>query len=135
MSKQSFKEKVKTAVQEVAFEELKLECCSKEKTKDLTYSEFQIQEYMTSLYPNHSRIIFKCRSKTLSIKEHMQYKYRNQNHCRWCGISNETLEHIVNCGTNGCHIENVDEIIHGNDLHLMKEVAIRIEDFLEKVDI
>ena len=65
----------------------------------------------------------------------MQYKYKGANHCRWCGVSNETLRHVVNCGTNGRDIENVEEVIHGTDVHLMKEVAIRIEDFLEKVDV
>ena len=112
-----------------------MECLSKEKTKYLKYTELKTQEYMTNLYPNHARIIFKCRSKTLNIKEYMQYKYQGANHCRWCGISDETLGHIVNCGTNGCNIDNVENIIYGTDINQMKEIAVRIEDFLEKVEV
>ena len=69
MSKESFKEKVKKAVRKVAFEELREECKGKEKTKDIEYTEFRTQAYLTKLYPNHSKIIFKCRSKTLHNKE------------------------------------------------------------------
>ena len=55
-------------------------------------------------------------------------------HCRWCGIGDETLMHIVNCGVD-TYVENVEEIIHGADLQLMKEVAIRVENFLDRVEI
>ena len=135
MSKESYKEKVKKAVKNVALEELKAECSSKEKTEKIKYTVFSTQKYITSLYPNHSRIIFKCRSKTLDIKEHMQYKYKDGIHCRWCGISDETVSHIVNCGYNGQPIDDVEEIIYGSDIQKMKDVAERIEDFIERVDV
>ena len=135
MSKESYKEKVKKAVKNVAFEELKAECRSKGKTEKIKYTVFTTQKYITSLYPNHSRIIFKCRSKTLDIKEHMQYKYKDGIHCRWCGISDETVSHIVNCGYNGQPIDDVEEIIYGSDIQKMKDVAERIEDFIERVDV
>ena len=122
-------------MKKAAFEELKMECKSKEKTKDIDYSKFETQKYMTSLYHNHSKIIFRCRSKTLSIKEHMQYKYREDMHCRWCGISEETLSHVVNCGHNGDTIDNVHEIIEGHDIQKMKEVAERIQYFLERIEV
>ena len=98
---------MKKAVRKVAFEDLKRECRSKEKTKYIEYSEFETQKYMASLYHNHSKIIFRCRSKTLKIKEHMKYKYKEDMHCRWCGISEETLSHVVNCGFDGDTIEDV----------------------------
>ena len=135
MSKESFKRKIKLAVKKVALEELVAECKSKEKTRNLIYSDLKNQEYMSKLYPNHSKVIFKCRSKTLNIKEYMQYKYRNNNHCRWCGVSDETLEHVVNCGYEGEHMEAVEEIINGTDLEKMRELADRIEDFLERVEV
>ena len=65
----------------------------------------------------------------------MQYRYQGANCCRWCGISDETLSHVVNCGASGYTIDNIEEIIYGTDIHQMKEVAMRIEDFLEKVDV
>ena len=135
MSKESFKENVKKAVRKVVFENLKEECKSKKQTGMLEYTEFRTQTYLHKLYPNHSRTIFKCRSKTLNIKEFMQYKYRDENHCRWCGISDETLKHIVNCGFNDENIEDIEEILHGTDLQKLKLVAQRIEDFLERVEV
>ena len=66
----------------------------------------------------------------------MQYKYDDhQNHCRWCGVHDETLDHIVNCGYDGHCIQNVEEIMNGTDLQQMREMAVRIEDFLERVDV
>ena len=122
---------VKKAVRKVVFENLKEECKSKKQTGMLEYTEFRTQTYLHKLYPNHSRTIFKCRSKTLNIKEFMQY----ENHCRWCGISDETLKHIVNCGFNDENIEDIEEILHGTDLQKLKLVAQRIEDFLERVEV
>ena len=65
----------------------------------------------------------------------MHYKYQDAIHCRWWGISDETLVHIVNCGVNGHNIENVAEIIRGVHLQLMKDLAMRVENFLERVEI
>ena len=135
MSKDSFKKKVKFEVKKVAFEELKRECRSKEKTEKLEYDELKTQEYLTKLSPSQSKVIFKCRSKTLNIKEHMQYKYNNNNHCRWCGVSDETLEHIVNCGYEGEHIVSAERIIYGTDVTEMSMLADRIDDFLDRIDV
>ena len=134
-SKEAFKQRVKKAVKKVAFEDLKRESKSKEKTNKIEYSEFEPQKYMTGLYHNHSKIIFRCRSKTLNIKEHMQYKYKENMHCRWCGISEETLSHVVNCGFDGDTLENVDEIVYGSNMQNMREVARRVEDFLERIEV
>ena len=136
MTKESFKEKVKKAVEKVVFEELKEECKNKKKTEKIVYTEFGRQTYLTQMYPNLSKIIFKCRSKTINIKEYMQYKFKDENHCRWCGICDETLSHIVNCGfDNDRNIEDVEDVIYGTDLQKMKIVAQRIEDFLERVEV
>ena len=136
MSKESFKEKIKKAVLKVAFEELKIECKGKEKTKHLTYQEFTTQSYLTALYPNLSRIIFKCRSQTLNIKAHMRYKYQEDQCCRWCGISDESLQHVVNCGSHEYAISDVEKIIQqGQDLKVLSEIAERVEDFLERVEV
>ena len=135
MSKDSFKRMVKLAVKKVAFEELRKECRSKEKTEKLVYDELKTQEYLTKLCPSQSKLIFKCRSKTLNIKEHMQYKYRDNNHCRWCGVCDETLGHIINCGYEGEHMESAERIVYGTDVQEMSELANRIEDFLERVEV
>ena len=56
-------------------------------------------------------------------------------HCRWCGISEETLSHVVNCGFDGDTLENVDEIVYGSNMQNMREVARRVEDFLERIEV
>jgi hypothetical protein len=123
-------------VKNQAFQELKIECSSKKNTKDIEYTEFKKQKYITKLLPNHSTIIFKCRSKTLNIKEWMNYRYQDhEKHCRWCGVSDETLNHVVNCGYKGETIESADCIIYGSDIQEMKNIAVRIEDFLRRVEV
>ena len=136
LSKEAYKEKIKKAVRKKAFEDLKLECHSKENTKNLNYTEFKKQKYIVKLYPNHSSIIFRCRSKTLNIKDWMQYKYGDdEKYCRWCGVSDETLDHIVNCGYVGETIDSAEHIVHGSDLQKMKNIAERVEDFLQRVEV
>ena len=67
MSKDTFKHKVKQAVRDYAFEKLKEECQSKEKTKFLKYEKFDTQDYIKTMYPNMSKTIFKCRSKAKNL--------------------------------------------------------------------
>ena len=49
------------------------------------------------MYPSQSKILFKCRSKTLDIKTHLTYKYKDTL-CRKCKKVPEEVEHIINCG-------------------------------------
>ena len=135
MSKDTFKQKVKKAIRTKAFENLRKEAKEQSKTKEIEYTKFIPQEYIIKLNPTHSRIIFQCRSKSLNIKEYQNYKYENGGHCRWCGVVDETLEHVVNCGSSGSKIHNVKESIRGDDILLMKRIAERIEDFLERVEV
>ena len=98
MSKDAFKGNVKKAVRSYAFDKLKTECQLKSKTEHIKYEEFNTQDYIKKMYPGDAKIIFRCRSKTLNIKEHT--KYQNSSYeCRWCGVADEMLEHIVNCGS------------------------------------
>ena len=135
LSKEAYKEKIKKAVKKKAFEELRLECQSKENTKHIEYSEFKRQKYIDKLYPNLSSIIFRCRSKTLNIKDWMKYKYEDEEkHCRWCGVCDETLNHVVNCGYNGEAVEDAEITMIGSDVQKMKNIAERVEDFLQRVE-
>ena len=96
MSKAEFRSMVNKSVENDAFLELVQECTEKKKTGDLTYEKLQTQEYLKVLYPNQARIVFKCRSRTLDIKSHSTYNYKDQK-CRKCGIQDETVCHIINC--------------------------------------
>ena len=62
----------------------------------------------------------------------MKYKF-NDDSCRWCGIGEETLNHIVNCGRSDSHID-AEAIICDLKISELKELATRVEEFLWKVD-
>ena len=64
----------------------------------------------------------------------MQYKFKDNQHCRWCGVSNETLQHIVNCAFES-RIDDVEAVLElGSNLDLMGEIAERVGEFLERVE-
>ena len=115
---------------------LKLNGISHEKsrTKEINYDEFATQDYIKKLHPNQSRIVFQCRSKTSNIKEHADYQHKD-NFCRWCGVSDETVSHVVNCGASGDKIENVEKtLILCNDKLKLSQIADRVEDFISRVE-
>ena len=65
----------------------------------------------------------------------MQYKFKDNQHCRWRGVSNETLQHIVNCGFES-KIDDVEAVLElGSNLDLMGEIAERVAEFLERVEV
>ena len=101
-SKEAFKNIVKQAINKTALANLVEECGNQKKTSTLVYTKLKPQSYLTALYPWQSKIVFRCRSKTLDIKTHQKYKF-NDAICRWCNLEDETLCHIVNCGED--HIE------------------------------
>jgi len=96
------------------------------------YSIFE-HVHIKKMYPDMAKIIFKCRSKTLDIKEHT--KYQNSYYmCRWCGVTDETLEHVVNCGSEGV-MSNVEKVVTElGDSDKLGDVARRVKDFLSRVD-
>ena len=66
----------------------------------------------------------------------MKYQYENNKHCRWCGVSDETIQHIVSCGSDGPVISDVERMVQeGNNLEQMKNIAERIENFLDRVEV
>ena len=52
MNKDAFKKMINKAVVTVAFEELREECASKSKTKNMTYPKFKRQDYLEKFFPN-----------------------------------------------------------------------------------
>ena len=107
VSKNVFSNRVKKAVTDAAFMELKENCFSLKKTSDLSYQKFATQDYLLKMFPNQARTIFKWRSKTLDIKTHSTFKYTDAV-CRGCKIAEENVDHIINCGESSCVI--VEEI-------------------------
>ena len=134
MSKETFKIKVKKAVNDYAFKRLKEECKNKSKTQNITYDKFATQEYIKTMNPDCARIIFKCRSKTLNIREHTKYQNVHET-CRWCGVTDETLEHVTNCGNEEV-VTNVEVLLNQiSDLSMVEKAAERIKDFISRVDL
>ena len=68
ISKDTFKSRVKSAINEYAFNELKAECITQSKTKNLIYNMFEMQPYLMNLYPSQSKIILQYRAQCLKIK-------------------------------------------------------------------
>ncbi len=136
MSKEEYKKMVNTHVTDKVLEELIDEFQSLKKDRKLTYSSLQQQEYLKCLYPSQARIVFMCRCNMLDIKTHRTHKY-NDTVCRGCGVEEETVHHIVNCGfPPNEHIEfNMYEIGELSVLvksHLINVIR-RIETFLERI--
>ena len=137
-SKSSFKHLVKQGIQKYAFNTLQQECQSQSKTKDIVYSEFKTQPYLSQIYPTHAKIVVKCRSQCLKIKHHRPFQFRNTL-CRWCYLEEETLEHIVNCGReegekiNFGDINTLDCVDQRLEAELIS-LATRVSRFLELVD-
>ena len=112
-----------------------LQCNSKSKTRELQYSKLEKQEYLESLYPQQSSMIFQCRSKTLDI-EYRSYKYKDKI-CRGCNQEEELLSHIINCGFSehfdSSVIENLGVIDETVKTQLIG-ITMRIESFLERIE-
>ena len=136
MSKDRFSKLVKDSVGKSALCQLKAECVSLKKTAGLEYKELQLQNYLSVLYPSQSKVIFKWRSKTLDIKSHLTYKYEDLL-CRGCGVEEENLSHILNCGVEATidsefdvlSLDEIDEVT----MYDLKRMVHRINMFLEKV--
>ena len=134
MSKESYKKRVKMAVTEKAFAELIHKNEGKKRTTNWKYEKLETQKYIRQLDPTLAKIIFKCRAKTLNIKNHMKYKYKDNLSCRWCGVYEETLEHIVNCGQD-THIHEVEKSLQEMEIGKLEEIAVRTREFLWKVEV
>ena len=136
MTKCSYKNLVKEKVKEVALDSLREQCKGKERTKILSYSSLNPQNYLQELYPNQAKAILQSRSKTLDIKEYRQYIYKDMV-CRLCNQADETLDHVVNCGCN----DKIDtSVLFSENLEFPYEkkllfitIATRINRFMEEV--
>ena len=90
------------------------------------------QPYLQNLFPSKSRTIFKCRSKTLDIKDHKPFKFKDIL-CRRCGSEREDLEHVVNCTSNsGDGLLKLDVMREDHDETHLLSVANRVERFFEE---
>lgn len=96
LNRETYKTQVKKVIQDYAFNDLKKQCLTLTKTKELKYESFEIQKYLLKLYPRQSSVLLQRRAKCLKIKTHRPYQFQGTL-CRWCNMVDETLDHIINC--------------------------------------
>ena len=81
--------------------------------------------------------MFKWRSKTLDLKSHLTYKYADAV-CRNCNSSEETPDHVLNCGVENQIVPRIDILSIGelddSAKSELKQMVLRINSFLEKVE-
>ena len=116
------------------------ECTVLRKTQNLQYKDLEMQEYLKVLYPNQSQVILRSRCQTLNLKTHNSYRFEEGDvTCRKCGIEDETLEHVINCGVEELH-DHID--INVGDIcdipsellqSLLARMVLRIESFFDSV--
>ena len=133
---ESFKKLVKGKIHEVALVELSKDCKDKKKTSALSFTVLKPQDYLNHLYPTQAKIIFQCRSKTLDIKAHRSYKYKDKL-CRKCGDDEETVQHVANCGSSDVidtsFIDELSSTLSYDTIIKLILISKRIHDFLEEV--
>ena len=134
LSKETFKRQVKQAISSVVFNELCAECTSLKKTANLKYECFEMQNYLQELYPSQAKLVLKSRCKLLDIKTHCSYKY-NDTVCRGCGVEEETLDHIINCGQQEeLHVDVTNINGQEGSVVTLNRAAGRIASFIDQCD-
>ena len=135
-NREVFRKIVKQKITSVALRELNNDCQSKAKTRHLMYEKLAPQDYLNHLYPTQSKVIFQCRSKTLDIKTHRQYKYLDTI-CRRCRNNDESIDHVSNC-QNQIYIDTslIDHLgIVSYEVKLtLITISNRIEEFLNQCE-
>ena len=64
------------------------------------YSNLKCQEYITSLHPKLSRLLFKAKLGMFDIKGNFKNKYRNNLLFPICSVTDENLQHLTVCSSN-----------------------------------
>ena len=90
------------------------------------HSNLKCQEYITSLHPKLSILLFKAKLGMFDIKYNFKNKYRNNFLCPVCSVTDENLQHLTVCSLNP-YIK-VYKIksgydVYDNDLHKLKQWA------------
>ena len=138
LSKYQFKAMVDRAITDVIVKELLQEYHSLKKCQQMKYTSLEMQGYLKELYPSQARIIFMIRTSSLDIKTHRRHIYKDII-CRGCGIEEETVCHIVNCGLHvkdHISIDVLDEVtgsLSDSSKCLLSIIVDRVNSFLEKV--
>ena len=88
---------VKSAISKEAFIELQIECSYNKKTGHISHECFQTSDYLTSLPPKLTKLVFEAKTGMLDIGANFKNKYANVLKCPLCMGSSETFSHIFVC--------------------------------------
>ena len=81
---------------------------TKKNTKDITFSELKLSEYLSdNRNKSLSQIIFAVRSKTFDVKLWQEWKYQD-GLCVMCQKDQEDMDHFVNCKHYETEHEGID---------------------------
>ena len=93
MSKDSWKNMVKKAIEDVAYKTLLKKCKSMSKTLCLQHDTFKMQNYLVSYPYDVASIIFKLRGRSTNCLSNRG----DDGCCRLCGNILESQNHGINC--------------------------------------
>ena len=94
------------------------------------YQKLETQEYISSMWPNEARILFRLRTETYDIKMFRPYMYDpSKMECRLCGSHTEDVDHVLNECTHIQHKLQDRVDVHSEKLEEQKEVVRRVMQF------
>ena len=98
MSKNSFKRRIKSAVEKVSLKYLNNKKFEKTKLKDLCYEDLKMQEYLKSsdLKISERKLLFQLRTRMIDVKENFKHAYPDHV-CPLCGCENDSQQHLLYC--------------------------------------
>ena len=134
VSMDSWKEKIKRAVNEAALNALVSEANSKKKLAQLCLPKtLEAQKYLSSYNSDVATVIFKLRGRSVNCLANRG----SDDLCRLCGSTKETQEHVVNCAEiaeGGQYLDMRDLYgnVQANDSKI-REIVLRYTRFEEMV--
>ena len=100
-SRSSFKKEIKMKIRSAAFEYLKMLQSKHTKIKNIQYSKFETQSYLTSpMFSNKEvNLLHALRSRSVNVKCNFSSKYKDNLSCPVCLVESESddQQHILNC--------------------------------------
>ena len=98
LSLESFRTKVKNAIEKAAFKWLLEEKNKKSKVKNLEYERLEIQNYLVSsqLKTTEKKLLFQLRTRMVDVR--VNFKNRHSDTiCPVCGLSEDEQNHVLEC--------------------------------------
>ena len=129
ISKDRWKELVRTAIQQKVLESLYADCISKSKTCNVPrYTSFSQQEYFQYLSPSKARMFFQLRAGVYDFKCNRPFLHRDDI-CRLCETGSESTDHVLNQCRMISRNEAVFENLSGGTEEEVSQVLYRVEQF------